>query len=136
MAHVAYIQWPRWARWAQRILFAGFYSLVLASGLRAFQIPEPRQWHGLLLDGSGWVMAVGAVVCMIGVASKYYNVEMVGLYFSCSGLCAGAVWASTGGAWYLVYTILALACGLGLRLLQLALIAREARTERYFTQGP
>lgn len=131
MAHTAYIQLPVWARWLQRILFGGFYSLVLATGLRAYQLPAP--WW---LDVCGWVMVTAAVVCLIGVASKFYNIEMVGLYLACAGLCGGAIWVAGEGAWYTVYTILAVCCGLGLRLLQLALIAQQARAERYFSQGP
>lgn len=130
MTHAAYIQLPVWARWLQRILFAGFYSLVLATGLRAAQLPS-----GIFLDLCGWVMVTAAIVCLIGVATRYYNIEMIGLYLACAGLCGGAMWAAAEDAWYAVYTVLAIVCGLGLRLLDLALIAWRARTDHYLTQG-
>jgi hypothetical protein len=144
MAHTAYIQLPVWARWLQRILFGGFYSLVFATGLRAVQLSGPAMadatgWWGVLTAGllgvSGWVMVGAALVCIGGVASKFYNVEMIGLYLACAGLCGGAIWLASGSAWYTLYTVLAVVCGLGLRLLQLALIAQQARAERYFTPG-
>lgn len=127
---VAYITSPPASKWLQRALLTVSYSLAVMTGLRSLELHG-----GVLLDLSGAVMILGALVALFGAMGRLYNIESIGLYLILAGLSGGAIWISGEGAWYTAYVIGAVASLFGLRLQTLARIGHALASQHRKMQG-
>jgi hypothetical protein len=77
------------------------------------------------VNGVGWVVTAGSVVSLIGVSTRYYQIEAIGIWPQVTGLVAVALLGAVGPTGALLVT--AYAFLLGLRLLELNVVAWNAR---------
>lgn len=123
MDRYPYITQPPWAKWLQRSLYTLRYLCTGAAGWMAVYVTEVTSLHV-----AGWVMMGASVLALVGVATRYFHVELSALWFLCAGLVL-AVYAIFGeGAWTTGTLVGALLPDLAARLLSLSLIARRARS--------
>jgi hypothetical protein len=117
-----YINQPWWARITQDTLYLAAYVLLAVVGLAAILLVD--EWPA---REGGWVMVPAAVVAIVGVITRLYNVELVALWPLIAGLLAIVVWMQLNDAQIGGWIIAALIPWMGLRVLVLSLVARDAR---------
>lgn len=118
----AYIPAPPWAKWLHIVLLTASYILMGVAGFAALTLDHPATEGGIAL-------IAGAAVSILGVVLRIGQIEAIGLWPQVTGLVPVVIWlqippqnAVLSGWLVAAYIIF-----LGLRLLQLNIIAREAR---------
>ena len=117
-----YLTRPPWARWFQLACYIGSYALTgVAGGAAGVLIDE---WPA---EQGGWTLVLASAIAIIGVSTRYYNLELVALWPVVGGLLACIVWLIMNDAILTGWLVGALIPWLLNRLLVLSLIARNAR---------
>jgi hypothetical protein len=121
---IAYIMHPPWAKWAQRCLLVAIYAVMGLLGFAMLGQPQP-------IEGAGWVVMAGALIALCGVATRLYRIEAIGLWPQITGLGLVVIWLQlpVQGRAVNGWLVAGYALLLGLRLLELNLIAWRARKE-------
>lgn len=117
-----YITHPVWARLTQDTLYLGAY--VLLGFVAVVAILLVGEWPALQ---GGWVMAPAAVLAVVGVVTRLYNLELVALWALVVGLGLIIVWMQLNDAVIGGWIVFALIPWMLLRMLVLLLVARDAR---------
>ena len=123
---VAYIMHPPWAKYTQRALLASSYVMMGFLGwLIVAGVEGP-------IGSSGWVVVAGTVVSLLGVTTRFYQIEAIGIWPQVTGLLALIALGQLGSGSVVVGAYCAL---LGLRLLELNVVAWNARKAMERTGG-
>lgn len=117
-----YITHPWWARITQDTLYLAAYIALGFVGIAA--ILFVAEWPAAQ---GGWIMAPAAALAIVGVVTRLYNVELVALWPLVAGLGMIVVWMLLNDAQIGGWIIAALIPWIGLRVLVLLLVARDAR---------
>lgn len=118
----AYIDRPPWARWLQRFFFASTYVLMGVAGYAATTLDFPANYAG------GPIM-LGSLVSLVGIVTRLYQLEAIGLWPTISGLWACVVWLilPEQDAVLTGWLVAGFTPMLAARLLALNLLAKKAR---------
>lgn len=121
----AYIVHPQWAKWLQRILYVACYLLTGVAGYAAVTT------LGSPAHEAGYAMMAGSALSLFGVVTRYYNLELLGLWPTLTGLAFCVVWLiiPPQSAVLTGWLVAAYMPGLAARLLVLNLLASKARRE-------
>lgn len=122
---VAYIQRPAWARWLQRILYVGAYALFGVAGWAAVEA------LGFPAHEAGYVAMGASVLAIVGVITRYYQLELVALWPLISSMAVWVVWLviPPQNAILTGFLVGAYIPFLAARLLALNLLANKARRQ-------
>jgi hypothetical protein len=121
----AYIKEPPWARWLQMVLYILLYVCMGVAGFAAVtQLGSPAH-------EAGYAMMAGALFCLVGVTTRFYHLELVGLWPLLTGLAFCVVWLviPPQNAILTGWLVGGFMPGLAARLLVLNLLANKARRE-------
>lgn len=120
----AYIDTPAWARWVQRCLFIATYILMGLAGYAATSLDFPAEHAGYVIIG-------GSVLSLVGVCTRLYQLEAIGLWPTIAGLWVCVVWLQMPpqNAVLTGWLVAGFTPMLGARLLVLNLLASSARRE-------
>lgn len=120
---VAYIDRPAWARWLQRILLISGYLLMGVAGYASVtQLNFPAR-------EAGYVMMAASALAIVGVVTRFYNLELVALWPLVTSIAVVVIWlvippqSAILTGWLVAAYIPTLAA----RLLALNLLANKAR---------
>jgi hypothetical protein len=121
---VAYIMFPPWAKWVQRTLLLGAYAIMVVAGYAATTLGHPAK-------EAGYIVIAGALAAIAGVLTRYYQLEATGIWPQIGGLVIAVIWLQIPpqNAILSGWLVFAYCLFLGLRLLELNLIAWRARRE-------
>lgn len=121
---VAYIMHPPWAKWLHRFLLLGGYILMGVAGYAATQLGIPAQQ-------AGYVVIAGSLLAIIGVLTRFYQIEAIAIWPQITGLLTCVIWLQIPpqSAVLSGWLVAAYCFFLGLRLLELNVIAWNARRE-------
>jgi hypothetical protein len=110
---------PPWAKYAQRLLLVTCYTLMGFLGWAVIA--------GVTVGVNivGWGIIVGAGLSLVGVTTRYYQIEAIGAWPQITGLVAVALLGAVGATGAMIVS--AYAALLGLRLLELNVVAWNSR---------
>lgn len=113
---------PPWARWLEEVIHVTRYLTLALAGIVAL---TAAQTPGLPLAGS--FITFCAMLSLVGVITRRYHIELIGLYFLAAAVCAASASMFLASFLTVAWLTFALVPLLAERLLYLHLIAVEAR---------
>ena len=117
-----YTMTPRWAKITEQILLPTAYLGLVASSVVVLRVT--RFWE---MTSMAYPLIFFAFVAAIGAATRFFQVELVALWFVAMCLAIGSINIVDLGFTYTGAFIGALVPWVGLRILRLSIVARRAR---------